>query len=167
MKDDLDVKTPGDVASRPPEACEDLTHCRAVALRGKMNADGYVPENDAWLELLTKAGDERGLTDTKGRPRRVGRDPMTIPLAVLSAAGHPPRRTSSVVSALSNALEANVSKYDLREYSDLRRYCFDCADGAAAVRRCAVVDCPFWPYRMGRNPHNPKRGVKPFGEDPR
>jgi hypothetical protein len=30
------------------------------------------------------------------------------------------------------------------------------------VRRCAIIDCPLWPYRMGKNPHNPKRGANPL-----
>ena len=32
----------------------------------------------------------------------------------------------------------------------------------AEVRRCAIIDCPVWPYRMGKNPHNPQRGRNPF-----
>jgi hypothetical protein len=30
------------------------------------------------------------------------------------------------------------------------------AENAAEVRRCAIIDCPLWPYRMGKNPHNPE-----------
>ena len=132
-----------------------------VALRGKMDpgGGGYVPENDPWWDLLTEPG-SGPRTDEKGRSRRVGRDPMTIPPDVLTAAGHPPRRTSSVVAALRTALDLDLSEY--REYRDLRRYCLTCAENAAEVRRCAVIDCSFWPFRMGRNPHNPKRGVNPF-----
>jgi hypothetical protein len=37
-----------------------------------------------------------------------------------------------------------------------------CAENAAEVRRCAIINCPLWPYRMGRNPHNPKRGKLPI-----
>jgi hypothetical protein len=33
---------------------------------------------------------------------------------------------------------------------------------AAETRRCTTIHCPFWPYRMGTNPHNPRRGVNPF-----
>ena len=140
----------------------------AVALRGKIGPDGYVPENDAWFDHLTKPDDETGRTDCEGRPRPIGRDPMSIPPDVLTASGHPPRRTSSVAAALRNALEADLSDYELREYRDLRRYCLDCAENTAEVRRCAIINCPFWPYRMGRNPHNPQRGRNPFhlGREP-
>ena len=128
-------------------------------LAGKMSADGYVPENAAWLDVLTKPDDETGRTRSDGRLRRIGRDPMSIPLDVLTASGYPPRRTSSVVAALTKALELDLSSYAMREYRDLRRYCLDCAENSAEVRRCAIINCPFWPYRMGRNPHNPQRGA--------
>jgi hypothetical protein len=95
-----------------------------------------------------------------GEPRRIGLDPMAVPLDVLTAAGHGPRRTAGIVSALATALELDLG--GLREYRDLRGYCLGCAENSAEVRRCAVINCPFWPYRMGRNPHNPKRGTNPF-----
>jgi hypothetical protein len=129
-----------------------------------MSADGYVPENAAWFDLLTKPDDETGRVRSDGRLRRIGRDPMSIPVDILTASGHPPRRTSSVVAALRKALELDLS--DMREYRDLRRYCLDCAENSAEVRRCAIINCPFWPYRMGRNPHNPKRGTNPFSHTP-
>jgi len=25
------------------------------------------------------------------------------------------------------------------------------------IRRCAIINCPIWPYRMGKNPHNPRK----------
>lgn len=35
----------------------------------------------------------------------------------------------------------------------IRQNCIDCAGGSQAeVRRCGMVTCPFWPYRMGSNP---------------
>ncbi len=50
-----------------------------------------------------------------------------------------------------------------RTYKELRRVvCAGCAENMAEVRRCAVTNCPIWPYRMGRNPHNPRRGKNPF-----
>ena len=130
-----------------------------VALRGKMDPDGggYVPENDAWWDVLTEPG--TGRADSKGRSRAVGRDPMSIGLDCLTAAGHPPRRTRPLVAALSRALELDLGDlYGLRTHRDLRRYCLDCAENSAEVRRCAIINCPFWPYRMGRNPHN--RGTR-------
>ena len=141
-----------------------LPKCPPVSLDGKLGADGYVPENDAWFDHLTKPDDETRRTDSKGRLRRIGRDPMSIPLDTLTASGHPPRRTSSVVAALRKALDLDLSGYALREYRDLRRYCLDCAENSAEVRRCAIIDCPLWCFRMGRNPHNKKRGRNPFAE---
>jgi hypothetical protein len=35
----------------------------------------------------------------------------------------------------------------------IRANCIDCSGGSEAeVRRCAIVGCDFWPYRMGSNP---------------
>jgi len=58
-------------------------------------------------------------------------------------------------------------RQDVREYRDIRRHvCLPCVDGNdAEVRRCTTINCPFWPYRMGVNPHNPKRGRNPFSKE--
>ena len=38
----------------------------------------------------------------------------------------------------------------------LRLKCLDCCDDSAQeVRLCTAVDCPSWPFRMGRNPWRP------------
>ncbi|MBC7152734.1 MAG: hypothetical protein H5U22_25495 [Rhizobium sp.] len=35
----------------------------------------------------------------------------------------------------------------------LRLRCLDCCNGSAReVRLCTAVDCPSWPFRMGKNP---------------
>ena len=35
----------------------------------------------------------------------------------------------------------------------LRLKCLDCCNGSAQkVRFCTVVDCPSWPFRLGKNP---------------
>jgi hypothetical protein len=52
---------------------------RPVAGRGKMTPRGYQPENAAFLDQLTEHA---------GIVARIGRDPGTIPLDVLTAAGH-------------------------------------------------------------------------------
>jgi len=61
----------------------------------------------------------------------VGRDPRTMTTEDLEQLGH-----------------ARVSP--LRA---LRLKCLDCCNGAAReVRLCTAVDCPSWPFRMGKNP---------------
>jgi len=40
----------------------------------------------------------------------------------------------------------------------IRARCLDCCcDQASEVRKCASVDCPSWPFRMGTNPFREKR----------
>lgn len=64
----------------------------------------------------------------------VGRDPRSMSAEELTQLGH-----------------ARVSR--LRA---LRLKCLDCSnDSAQEVRLCTAVDCPSWPYRMGRNPWRP------------
>jgi hypothetical protein len=61
----------------------------------------------------------------------VGRDPRQLSRDELIAAGHKP------ISPL----------------KALRARCIDCKGGELSeVRRCAHLDCPAWPYRMGTNP---------------
>jgi hypothetical protein len=59
---------------------------------------------------------------SNGKPRRIGRDPMTIPPDVLTASGHPPRRTLTIVRVTETALELDLSGYAMREYRHLRSY---------------------------------------------
>ena len=61
----------------------------------------------------------------------VGRDPRAMSTAELEQLGH-----------------ARVAP--LRA---LRLKCLDCCNGSAQeVRLCTAVDCPSWPFRMGKNP---------------
>jgi hypothetical protein len=53
---------------------------------------------------------------------------------------------------------------DIVRLKQLRQHCLTCAENAAEVRRCGVIDCPMWAYRLGRNPHNPRRGRNPFAK---
>ena len=115
---------------------------------GNMTPDGYVPENDDYFDMLTEV--------VVGR--RQGRDPMTIPLEVLMTAGHGPRETRRVVGAMGDI----PMPEGIKSYKDLRRHCLTCAETIPEIRHCTIIDCPIWPYRMGRNPHNPKRGINPF-----
>ena len=127
-----------------------------VSLQRKLHPDGQMhEENYAWLPYLA---------DGVGK-RCIGRDPMEIPVEVLAASGHPPRRTSALVAAFAKGAGGDcLGLEDVRKYRDIRRHaCLPCLDSNdAEVRRCTTIHCPFWPYRMGRNPHNPKRGVNPF-----
>ena len=61
----------------------------------------------------------------------VGRDPRSMSMGELEQLGH--ARLSPVWA--------------------LRLRCLDCCNGSAQeVRLCTAVDCPSWPFRMGRNP---------------
>jgi hypothetical protein len=123
---------------------------RPVSLKGRMTRKGYEPENHFWLETLTEM--------VNGR--RAGRDPLKIHPDLLALAGHGPRRTRSIVAALGDEpVDPTIICH-----KDLRRHCLSCAESKVQVRFCAVIDCPLWPYRMGRNPHNPQRGRNPFVE---
>ena len=63
--------------------------------------------------------------------RDVGRDPREMTAAELSALGQQP------ISPL----------------RALRLRCIDCSgDSANEVRLCTAVQCPAWPFRMGKNP---------------
>lgn len=61
----------------------------------------------------------------------VGRDPRTMSQDELREVGHVPM----------SPLEA------------LRQRCLDCCAGSPGeVRLCVSVECPAWPFRMGKNP---------------
>jgi hypothetical protein len=62
--------------------------------------------------------------------------PATMTVAELEALGLRPRSTLAVI----------------------RAKCLDCCAGnKAEVRRCAMIDCPAWAYRMGSNPFRHRR----------
>ena len=135
-----------------------LPQARPVALRGKMSSAGYIPENWVWVDQLTKADDETGRTNSTGQPRRIGLNPMSLPLEILTASGHGPRQASRVIQAMDD----EQIDHGIRTLKQLRLHCLSCTENAAEVRRCAIINCPMWPYRMGHNPHNPRRGRNPF-----
>ena len=95
---------------------------------------------------------------SSGLPRRAGHNPMDTPPDILSLAGHSPRRTREVVAALGEGGDPST-----RGHKDLRTHCLECSGDASGVRRCTIINCPLWPYRMGKNPHNPRRGKTPAG----
>ncbi len=121
-----------------------------VSGKGKMTPHGYVPENDSYFDVLTEMVD--------GKP--IGRNPLDIPVEVLTAAGHGPRRTAAVVAAMCD--EPLVD--GLRRYKDLKNQCESCVEYRKERLGCVIIDCPIWPYRTGRNPHNPQRGKNPFAD---
>ena len=66
----------------------------------------------------------------------IGRDPRNMSVDDLTACGH---KAMSPLKAL-------------------RLRCLDCCgDSSAEVRMCVAVDCPAWPFRMGKNPWRAKR----------
>lgn len=131
---------------------------------------GYQPENHEWRDQLC---------DRDADGRLIGKDPMTIPLDVLAASGHPYPRKAGVADVVSRlkvmqGVERNREGADMglpfptpTRFTNVRDYCIACSSGnLAEVRRCPIYDCPAWPYRMGHNPHNPARGrnagINPF-----
>lgn len=125
---------------------------RLVAYRGMMTRTGWRPENVEHMEDLTTLEDGK----------RVGRNPLELPCCVLEAAGHGPDRGRGVVGRYNLAFDtSHDAKTPLTHLRSA--LCIPCKHGnVAEVRRCCIIDCPVWPYRMGRNPHNPRRGVNPF-----
>jgi len=104
------------------------------------------------------------LLSGKGR-YAIGLDPREIPVSALAAAGHPPRRTGQLVSAFtrwSGEAPFDSEFQKIKGHKHIRGHCLRCVENAAEVRRCTTIQCPFWPYRMGSNPHNPRRGKDPF-----
>lgn len=131
---------------------------KPVSLRRKPHAtEGSTEENGEWLPFLTEAIGKNC----------VGRDPLTIPVEILTRSGHPPRRTRDLVNAFAKGAGGDVLGLEgIHRHKDIRRrVCLPCLNGnAAEVRRCTTIHCPFWPYRLGKNPHNPQRGTDPFAD---
>lgn len=67
----------------------------------------------------------------EGEACQIGRDPRSLGAAGLRALG---LSAEPILAAV-------------------RRNCVDCAGGSPAeVRRCGMMACPMWPFRMGSNP---------------
>jgi hypothetical protein len=130
----------------------------------------YRPENWEFRDELCER-DKNG--------RLAGKDPMELPLAVLTAAGHPQARVRDVVLRLRvmHGVDVGEARHDgflglqpsefPKRLTEIReKVCKPCSSAnMAEVRRCGIYDCPAWAYRMGHNPHNPRRGVNPFAKD--
>jgi hypothetical protein len=68
----------------------------------------------------------------------VGRDPRQMTGAELEALGRP-----------------RISRGDA-----IRAKCLDCCCGSPAeVRRCGMLDCALWPFRMGTDPYREAREI--------
>ncbi len=126
-----------------------------VEMRGRMTSAGYQPENAAYRDDLTDV--------LKGK--RVGRDPLGLSLALLTASGHPRRTTVSVKRALARIEDCEPDQLrteGFKGWKGIRRRCIDCAGNTAEARRCLIIDCPAWPYRIGRSPYHTLRGRDGF-----
>jgi len=137
-----------------PDSAENNPKHDLVAQRGVMTPQGYRPENHQWLDDLLEP-------DPRHPGRRRGRDPMTIDPRVLSAAGHPHRKTRELLAAKNEAMGGGDWSAPVSRYRDIPEFCLECSDDEQDVARCICCDCPFWARRTGRNPHNPRRGVQP------
>ncbi len=109
-----------------------------VSGKGKMVSGRYQPENHEYYEDL------------------IGQHPMDLELFLLTAAGHPRRSSRDAIKAMGDEGPEKLA------FKAIRQYCLTCAENEAEVRRCPIIDCAGWIYRMGRNPHNPRRGKNPF-----
>jgi hypothetical protein len=69
--------------------------------------------------------------EVEGEAIEVGRDPRRMTVEQLGAAGHHKRPLLAAIRA--NCLAC-------------------CSDSPSEVRRCRMVQCDMWPYRMGSNP---------------
>ena len=106
-----------------------------------------------------------GLSNGKTGKQCEGLDPRKIDPAVLTAAGHGPKRTSALVATFNKAIGGEIFAVEfarIKRHKDIRAYCKTCVENEAEVRCCTTFWCPFWPYRMGNNPHNPRRSTNPF-----
>ncbi len=157
-------------AEHPRQGADDLAEAgpatKCPGSKERPSAERNLPPTDAsstFDPLYVPAGLSNGKLGTQC----AGLDPMEIDPAVLTAAGHPPRRTRAVVAAYKRVMGGDcfsASVERAQRHKDIRTACLGCAAGnAAELRRCTTFWCPFWPYRMGRNPHNPQRGKNPFG----
>jgi hypothetical protein len=148
----------------PPDCAEadPGTQPRPVALRGHSTRKSARTAASSTFNPLHVPD---GLSNGKRGRQCAGLDPLEIDPAVLTAAGHPPRRTSAVVAAYDRIMGGEIFAVEftrIKRHGNIRDYCLTCIENAAEVRRCTTFRCPFWPYRMGKNPHNPRRGTNPF-----
>jgi hypothetical protein len=110
---------------------------------------------------LSRRDVPNGLSNGKTGKHCEGLDPMGIDPAVLTAAGHPPSETRTLIRAFKRIMGEEIFAAEflsINRHKHIRAYCKTCVENEAEVRRCATFWCPFWPYRMGKNPHSPRLG---------
>lgn len=123
--------------------------CEPVRGLGRMVNGSYQFENHEYDEDLIEG--------------REGKDPLTIPAELLSAAGHPRRSINELRIAMGYTTRGEKDR-DLRpmhvkSYTQIKTFCAkECAGGEADAMACRVTNCPFWAYRTGKNPHDKRRG---------
>ena len=125
----------------------------AVRDIGQMRENGWQPENVGYLAELT--------TRRSGRTLQ-GVNPLEIPLEILTRAGHPRRRSAIAVLSACRGMEVLIARAGHpRRFTELINVCRECVATEHERRLCACIECPIWPYRMGKNPHHPRRGKAP------
>lgn len=140
---------------QPSRQFDAIERAEPVRGLGVMTLEGLRYENTAW---------RRALLDQDGR----GRDPFTIPLDVLAVVGHPKRSLAQLRRAMATTTrgrpDPDAYPAHIRTYKAIRAHCYGCAETPVEARRCAIFNCPFWPYRLGRNPWSAARGRLPVGK---
>lgn len=69
------------------------------------------------------------------------------------------------VRYLSGSKAVSKRAAELRPLKAMRAKCVDCSGGSSKLAtECHILDCPLWPYRLGRRPKFVK-GVRPPGID--
>lgn len=94
------------------------------------------------------------LVDDAGR----GRNPMELPPALLTAAGHPKRSPAQLCRDFACNASGQYVPDDRPALSRLIAVPAFCDDLCGSARLgCSAIDCPMWAYRRG-NPHHGRRG---------
>jgi len=110
---------------------------------------GITWTNAAWVPWLTKP------VTRNGWPSHDGRDPRLIKPEVLTASGHPPRSATTCIRAYLSDLDLARDPERDRGLPRVRELCLKCTSGVFnEITRCAIINCPLWAHRMGKNPHN-------------
>jgi len=55
---------------------------------------------------------------------------------------------------------------NLSPLKSIRKYCIECSGGSPKeVKLCPIEDCPFYPFRFGKNPNRAGIGGKGFPKE--